>query len=120
MLPRLDSNTPEERKLREKLLPLGVKNNKNPDFYIGGMFFDGKSLYDIKNKNDGEKYEHKIQNKIKKAKKQADNIILDIPDFIPIEDIKGAIHGYFHVSHQERIILVKYKGHLQVYKKRET
>ena len=120
MLPRLNSNTLAEIELRKKFLPSNVAEKKNPDFYIGGRTFDAKSLYDLKRRTDSENYQHAIQNKIKKAKDQAENIILDIPDFVPQKDIKGAIHGFLKVSHKKRTILVRYKNKLYIYKKRET
>ena len=38
--------------LRPTLHPSGVFPNKNPDYYIGGMLFDGKSMMGVQRSGD--------------------------------------------------------------------
>ncbi len=108
LLPRLDPNNPVQSALRPTLLPKDVYENKNPDFYIGGLFFDGKSLMGIKRSDNPEKYHNDILNRIKSAKEQADNAILEIPTFVPRKTIGTTINGFLLQSKKERIIIVKY------------
>ena len=82
LLPRLDPQNPIQAPLRASLLPSGVKDRKNPDFYIGSLLFDGKSMMNIKRSEDSKKYHNDILNRIKSAKKQADNVVLEIPTFV--------------------------------------
>ena len=65
LLPRLDPQNPKEMVLRPTLIPVGVFTNKNPDFLIGGLFFDGKSMLNIKNTGKQEKFHNDILNRIK-------------------------------------------------------
>lgn len=108
LLPRLDPQNPKQAHLRSSLLPLGVKERKNPDFYIGGLFFDGKSMVNIEKSSDNTKYHNDILNRIKSAKKQADNAILEIPTFVSRKIISGTIKGYLKQSSKDRIIIVKH------------
>lgn len=117
LLPRLDPNNPVESPLRSQLLPDGVFERKNPDFLIGGLLFDGKSMMKLEKSGDKEKYKQAIQNHIKKAKLQADNIILEIPDFVSRRVIGKTIAAYFKQSHTKRIIIIKHGEKCYVYKK---
>ena len=108
LLPRLDPQNPIQAPLRASLLPPGVKDRKNPDFYIGGLLFDGKSMMDIERSEDCKKYHNDILNRIKSAKKQADNVVLEIPTFVSRKTISGTIKGYLMQSSKERVIIVKH------------
>lgn len=116
LLPRLDPKNIKEASLREKLLPPDVKKDKNPDFYIGGKLFDGKDMTGIKT-GDKEKYHNDILNRIKSAKKQADNIVLDIPRFVTRKTISQTINGYLAQSSKKRIIIVKHGRKCYIYRK---
>lgn len=116
LLPRLD---PESRKLahlRQILFPTGVIPNKSPDYYIGGMLFDGKSMMGLLRSGDKKKYHNAILNHIKAAKKQADNVVLEIPTFVPRMIIGKTINGYLKQSSKNRIIIVKHGSKCYVYK----
>ncbi len=117
LLPRLDPKNPVESALRSQLLPVGVPEGKNPDFLIGGMLFDGKSMMKLAESKDKKKYKQAIQNHIKKAKTQADNIILEIPVFVSRRVIGKTIADYFKQSHKKRIIIIKHGEKCYVYKK---
>ena len=69
LLPCLDPGNPQKASLRSSLLPAGVFEKKNPDYYIGGLIFDAKSMMDIKETNDTKKWKNDIENRIKGAKK---------------------------------------------------
>ena len=101
LLPRLDPMNPVQSLLRTTLLPPNVPVGRNPDFYIGGKLFDGKSMLNIKRTTDKGKHHNDILNRIKAAKKQADNIILDIPTFITRRTISKTINGYLSQSKKD-------------------
>ena len=115
LLPRLDPKNKKEAALRHILLPSGVFENKNPDFYIGGLFFDGKSMMKVRKTNDRKKHHNDILNRIKSAKEQADNIIIEIPSFITRRTIAKTVNGYLSQSKTKRIIIVKHGNKCYVY-----
>lgn len=117
LLPRLDPLNPKESALRENLLPKSIPANKNADFLIQGKLFEGKSLFGLKN-HEREYARHAILNHIKKAKKQADNIILEIPAMVEREIIHSAINGYLAQCKKDKEIWVIWKNKLLKYKKR--
>ena len=116
MLPRLDPSNQTHELLRKKLLPPGVPDGKSPDYLIGGKLFDAKGLFNVERKEGG--YQNTILNHLKKAKKQAPNIILDIPDFINLNEAGKAISDFLRQSKHDRVVLVRRKGKLYMYKKR--
>lgn len=115
LLPRLDPENPEQKALRSKLLPQGVFENKNPDYLIGGRLFDGKSMYGMRRDASPEQQKNAIENHIKKAKKQADNIILEIPSFVARATIHRTVTNYLSRSKKQRIIMVHWKNKLLIY-----
>ena len=118
MLPRLDPHDPARAPLRKLLLPPGVPEDKSPDYLMGGMIFDAKSLFNVKRRESG--YQNSIINHLKKAKKQAPNIILDIPDFINLNEAGKAISDFLRQSKHDRVVLVRRKGKLYMYKKKAS
>ncbi len=120
LLPCLDPKNPKKAALRTTLLPSGVFDGKNPDFYIGGKLFDGKSMMNMQKTKDPDKWKEAIENRIKKAKKQADNFVLEVPNFISRKVIHSTIINYLDRSHKDRIILIKWSGRLLMYQKRRT
>lgn len=118
MLPRLDPQNPIQAQLRASLLPPGVKDRKNPDFYIGGLLFDGKSMMGIKRSEDRMKYHNDILNRIKYAKKQADNFVLEIPTFVTRKTISRTIKGYLKQSSKDRIIIVKHGNKCYIFNRK--
>jgi hypothetical protein len=115
LLPRLDPDSKYLAPLRQSLLPPGVFERKNPDFYIGGRLFDGKSMLGIK-RSTNDKYHNTILNHIKAAKKQADNVVLEIPKFVSRRVIHDTVRGYLSQSKKNRIIIVKHGNKCYVYK----
>ena len=118
LLPRLDPQNPTQAPLRASLLPPGVKERKNPDFYIGGLLFDGKSMMGIERSEDSNKYHNAILNRIKSAKKQADNVMLEIPTFVSRKTISATIKGYLMQSSKERVIMVKHGNKCFIYNRK--
>ncbi|MCR5333574.1 MAG: hypothetical protein K6E45_01475 [Bacteroidaceae bacterium] len=116
LLPRLDPRDYALAPLRPTLLPSGVFPNKNPDFYIGGLLFDGKSMMGIRRGCSKKKYHNDILNRIKDAKKQADNVVLEIPTFVSRRTIGTTVNGYLKQSSKQRIIIVKHGSKCYVYK----
>ncbi len=116
LLPRLDPSNPKENILRPILHPTGVFDNKNPDFLINGKLFDGKCMYDL-NKNASLKQQRNaIENHIKKAKKQADNIILEMPSFMDRKNAENTIRNYLNRSKTKRVIMARYGNKLLIFK----
>ena len=115
LLPRLDPKKAEEAVLRSAYIPKGVKDGKSPDFFIGGTLFEGKCMhseYTAKKKSQ----HNKVLNHIKEAKEQADNMIIEVPDFISRRVITNTVNGYMNQSSKKRIIIVKHRGKCYVYK----
>ena len=56
---------------------------------------------------DEKKHHNDILNRIKSAKEQADNIVLEVPAYISKEVIDSTVIGYLNQSSKERIIIVK-------------
>lgn len=119
LLPRLDQTNKEENRLRERLLPHGVKVGKNPDFLINGMLFDGKNMSHLRRTATKEEQKQSIQNHIKKAKTQADHVVLEIPSFVRKTTIYRTMNAYLSQSHKERIILVCWKKKLMIFEKKK-
>ena len=115
LLPRLEQTTEEGRRLRRLLLPDGVKEGKNPDFLINGLLFDGKSMYKLNRNANFKQQKNAIEHHIKKAKEQADHIVLEIPNFVERKTIHKVITNYLSRSKKERIILVHWKNKLLEY-----
>ena len=115
LLPRIDSDTTEQLALRERLIPNGVAPRKNPDFMIGGKLFEGKSMLDVKPTDDDKIIREAIFNRIKKAKKQADNIIIEIPSHITRKQFNKHVRSYLRQSKKKRIIIVKWKNNAIVF-----
>ena len=116
LLPRLDSNTPEQLELREKLLPAGVPDKKNPDFYDGIKLYDGKELMNFRGQSKDEQ-KKAIYNHIKKAKLQADNYVFDLPDVFDMKYVREAINGYLNCSNKPHTIIVFRKDSGYIYEK---
>ena len=94
------------------VIPKGVASRKNPDFLIGKNIFEAKSLLEVTSVIDDKVIKEAIFNRIKKAKKQADNIILEISSNIKRKQIYQHINGYLKQSKKKRIIIVKWKNKL--------
>ena len=62
------------------------------------------------------KYHNAILSQKKKEKKQADNVVLEIPTFVPRMIIGKTINGYLKQSSKNRIIIVKHGSKCYVYK----
>lgn len=118
LLPRLNPKNPMQAPLRLSLLPPKVKERKNPDFYIGGLFFDGKSMMKIEKSTNKKKYHNDILNRIKSAKEQADNVVLEIPSFVSRKVISSTIKGYLKQSSIDRIIIVKHGNKCYTYSRK--
>lgn len=110
LLPRLDPKNPEEIRLRKKLHPPGVFDGKNPDYLIGGKIYDAKVMQSPKEKLDYKGQKSRIENRIKSAKEQADNFIIEIPSEYNLESIKAIVENYLSRSKKDRDIIILYGG----------
>ena len=82
------------------------------------LLFDGKSMMNIKRSEDSKKYHNDILNRIKSAKKQADNVVLEIPTFVSRKTISGTIKGFLMQSSKERVIIVKHGKKCYIYNRK--
>lgn len=122
LLPRLDPLNPIESKLRKSLLPKGVFEGKNPDFLINGELFDAKSMLDV-GKDKGrhmtdEEQKKALETRFKKAKKQATNFMIEVPEYFSDEQIKNTTRNYLNRSKSNRTIMIKRGDSLHIYKKK--
>lgn len=111
LLPRLDSNTIEQQKLRDKMMPKNVTGIKNPDYMINGETYDAKSLLGSK-ATESKQIRRRIQNHIRNASKQAENIILELPEKFEHEDIYNAIIGYLKQSNDTHKVIVIWRNNI--------
>lgn len=116
LLPRLDPRNTAQAALRSTLLPPKVPEGKNSDFYIGGLIFEGKCMTGLEPNCSNKKYHNDILNRIKDAKEQGENIVLEIPTFVSRKTISKTINGYLKQSSKQRIIIVKHGIKCYVYK----
>ena len=115
LLPRIHPDAKDADRLRSLYMPQGVPMGKNPDFLIGGRLFDGKSMMNINESGDRKKYMNVIQNRIKAAKKQADNVILEIPSFVDRKTIHLSVTDFLRQSNHKRTIIVVWKNKCLIY-----
>lgn len=118
LLPRLDPKSRSEAPLRKILLPKGGIAGKNPDFYIRGEIYDGKSMLKVERGKSNKLQRRAVENRYRSAKEQASNAIIEIPKHIQRRNINKAIYGQIERSSQRRIVYIKYGNKLIRYKKR--
>ena len=119
LLPRIDSNTEEQLQERKEYMPKGVKDPKNPDFYVEGVvgLFDGKSL--LKFAGGVRKVQKQyLENRYKAAKDQAEHMVFDLADTFTESYLDGIFQNILKQSSVERIIVVFYKGQGRMYTKK--
>lgn len=111
LLPRIDPCDPDATRKYRELMPVGYpyqKNGKSPDYYIKGDFYEAKKAVDIDFTNVEDEQKRKLENRIKKAKAQADNLVIEIPQWITTQAIYRATNSYFMRSaHVKSIIFIK-------------
>ena len=123
LLPRLEQNNKKQAALRKTLLPPGVKEGKNPDYLIGGILFDGKSMMNIepitgvKAQKKNELYRRKIQTRIANAFEQADGAIIEVPKFVSRRNIARAVKGKLKLVSENKYIIIKHGNSCYVYNK---
>lgn len=106
LLPRLDPMNVRDIELRKVLLPKGVPENKNVDFFIEGKLFEGKSMLDVAPDLDRKGQKREMETRIKKAKKQAENIIIEVPLYFDKKTISETVINYLDRSKFDRTIYV--------------
>lgn len=118
LLPCIDSNTEAQKIMREEYMPMGVKENKNPDYFIGG----GYGLFDAKNLSGfhgGDRKAQKtcLENHYKEAKAQADNMVFDLPSSFSEDYLEGIINNILKQSSIDRTIVIFLNGKGRIFKK---
>lgn len=117
ILPIIQPSIKNSKELRERYLPVGVKENKNPDFYFRGRFVDGKSMTNITFTDDEELFKRKIQSRIKEAFTQADDVFIEIPTMFFKSWILSSVYGKLNSSKHSHIVYIKYGDELIKIKK---
>lgn len=118
LLPRLDPRSKIEAPLRERLLPKGTIEKKNPDFYILGKIYDGKTMPKVKDGKSNKLQLRAVENRYRSAKEQAQNAFIEVHRNIKRRNINKAIYGQINRSSQDRIVYIKHGNKLIKYKKR--
>lgn len=107
LLPRIAPSEPNARELRDRLLPNNVYENKSPDYLIKGKLFEGKSMLNFKgNPTNAKQVKSAIENHIKSAKLQADNIVLQVPESFDKKTVRKTVLNYLNRSHKSREIWI--------------
>ncbi|MCH5220298.1 MAG: hypothetical protein J1F20_06970 [Muribaculaceae bacterium] len=118
LLPTIDPNERGADMLRKEYLPAETKNNKNPDFMGDGKLWDGKTASFENTPNERRKVKATIENHIKKAKEQADNFIIEIPEWVNQKWVDETVVNYLNRSNKQREIIIKRTdGSYKKYKK---
>lgn len=115
LCPELDPKKPGRGELRSRLLPFAVSDTKSPDFFIAGKSYDAKKYKPKDPRADDKAQTNGVASRIKKAKEQAENVVLEIDGIVRRENIHSAILNFLRQSHHNRTILVLWKGELLVY-----
>lgn len=115
LLPRIDANTPAQLMMRQRLMPNGIFDKKNPDFLIWDKFFDAKSMLSVEYDGKWDKAKRKIENRFKAAKQQAENFVIEINDSFPRDLIHQTTTNYLNMTDTKRIIMIIWRKKLFVY-----
>lgn len=103
--------------LRATYLPKGVKEDKNPDFLCGGRLWDGKECSFENTPKEWKKIKNTLENHFKKAKQQADNFIIKVPEWLEEQTFTAIVENYLAISKKDRwIIICKGNGYKKLYK----
>ena len=103
--------------LRASYLPKGVKEGKNPDFLCGGRLWDGKECSFENTPKEWKKIKSTLENHFKKAKQQADNFIIKVPEWLEEQTFTAIVENYLAISKKDRwIIICKGNGYKKLYR----
>ena len=118
LLPKINPDTPKGVSLRLSLCANGTKNNKNPDGMSASRLWDIKECSFKNTPNERSKIKSTIENHIKKAKKQADNFCLEVPEWVNFDWIDQIVGNYLNLSKSDHwIAITKSSGNGKLYKK---
>lgn len=116
LLPNINPKGADVR-LRSKYIPDGVKDGKNPDFLCNGRFWDGKECSFENTPREWKKIKSTLENHFKKAKLQADNYIIQVPEWLQEEMVTAIVMNHLNISKKDRwIIICKRSGYGRLYK----
>lgn len=111
LLPRIDPLSPNADEKYKTLMPAGYPYKhagKSPDYYINGDFYEAKKATDIEFTDIEDEQKKKLDNRIRKAKAQADNIVIEIPKWVTTQAMYRATNSYFlRSTHIKSIIFIK-------------
>ena len=117
LLPNINPNGGDAH-LRTHYIPAGVKDGKNADFMCANRIWDGKEASFEKSDRSRKSIKSIIENHIKKAKQQADNMIIEIPDWVKEEWVEQVVTNHLRLTSANRWIIIKREnGEWRLYKK---
>lgn len=117
LLPNINPNGADAH-LRTHYIPAGVKDGKNADFMCANRIWDGKEASFEKSDRSRKSIKSIIENHIKKAKQQADNMIIEIPDWVKEEWVEQVVTNHLRLTSANRWIIIKREnGEWKLYKK---
>ena len=117
LLPNINPNGADAH-LRKHYIPAGVKDGKNADFMCANRIWDGKEASFEKSDKSRKSIKSIIENHIKKAKQQADNMIIEIPDWVKEEWVEQVVTNHLRLTSANRWIIIKREnGEWRLYKK---
>lgn len=109
LLPTIDPDTKIAKDLRKKYLPTGVPENKNTDFLGVDILWEGKELQPENPYKNREAFKKALERQFRNAKTQANNFIIDVPDYIEDKWIEDITINYLNRTNRKRKILI-FKG----------
>lgn len=109
LLPAIDPDTRVADELRRKYLPSGVPANKNTDFLGVDVLWEGKELQPDAPYQNREAFKKALERQFRNAKTQADNFIIDVPEYINDKWIEDITINYLNRTRTKRKILI-FKG----------
>ena len=116
LLPNINPKGPNAH-LRSKYIPAGVKEGKNADFLCVNRIWDGKECSFENTPREWNKIKSTLENHFKKAKLQADNYIIQVPEWLDEKIYSVITMNYLRISGKDRwIIICKGNGKGNLYK----
>lgn len=109
LLPTIDPDTKVVKALRNKYLPKGVPKNKNTDFLGADTLWEGKELRPESPYQNREAFKKALERQFRNAKAQANNFIIDVPEYIDEKWIEDVTLNYLSRTKTQRKILI-FKG----------
>ena len=119
LLPNLKPDNPQEKILRETLIPQGVKEGKNADFLIRGRTYEAKAMLKGDRDKTDEKYKNDIEKRYKEAIGQASHVVIEMRRIIPLHVIERAMGNKMKTATEGTTVILFYGKRTYIYTKEE-